>query len=120
MIVVADTTPLNYLLLIGAVDVLPALYKTVWIPPAVHQELQRERTPLEVRDWAAKLPAWCEVRPVGPHIDSELSELDAGERQAIQLALESGIETILLDQREGRRVALRHRLRVTGTVAVLE
>jgi len=54
-----------------------------------------------------------------PH-DSELSELDAGERQAIELALESGIETILLDEREGRRVALRHRLRVTGTVAVLE
>jgi len=26
MIVVADTSPLNYLILIGAVDVLPSLY----------------------------------------------------------------------------------------------
>jgi len=34
MIVVADTTPVNYLILIGEIDVLPKLYGRVVIPPA--------------------------------------------------------------------------------------
>jgi predicted nucleic acid-binding protein len=32
MIVVADTTPLNYLVLIGQIELLSALYRTVLIP----------------------------------------------------------------------------------------
>jgi predicted nucleic acid-binding protein len=39
MIVVADTAPLNYLILIGHVDVLEALYGEVVIPPAVQDEM---------------------------------------------------------------------------------
>jgi len=35
MIVVADTSPINYLILIGAIDVLPALYQKIVIPTAV-------------------------------------------------------------------------------------
>ena len=37
MIVVADTTPLNYLVLIGQIELLSALYRTVLIPQEVHQ-----------------------------------------------------------------------------------
>jgi len=37
--IVADTTPLNYLVLIQAADILPNLYRTVLIPPAVKAEL---------------------------------------------------------------------------------
>jgi predicted nucleic acid-binding protein len=37
--IVADTTPLNYLVLIQATDILPELYRTVLIPPAVKAEL---------------------------------------------------------------------------------
>ncbi len=40
MIVVADTTPLNYLVVIGHVDLLPALFGQVLIPTAVWNELQ--------------------------------------------------------------------------------
>lgn len=52
--------------------------------------------------------------------DASLSELDAGERDAILLALETGVDTLLIDESEGRREAMRRNLRVTGTVAVLE
>ena len=45
MIVVSDTSPLNYLVLIGAIDVLPQLFGEVYVPPRVMQELQRSRTP---------------------------------------------------------------------------
>jgi hypothetical protein len=40
MIVVADTGPLNYLVLIEAVDVLQPLYKHVVVPKTVAEELR--------------------------------------------------------------------------------
>jgi predicted nucleic acid-binding protein len=120
MIVVADTTPLNYLILIGEIELLPALYRRVLIPPAVHLELLRPQTPTMVRAWASVLPAWCEVRSLTSVPDATLNELDAGERDAIQLALDTGVDTLLMDEAEGRKEALRRQLKVAGTVAVLE
>jgi predicted nucleic acid-binding protein len=51
MIVVADTTPLNYLMLIGEIELLSALYESILIPREVHEELQRLKTPPPVRAW---------------------------------------------------------------------
>ena len=45
MIVIADSTPLNYLILIHQVDLLPQLFDRVLIPPAVFEELQHRETP---------------------------------------------------------------------------
>ncbi|HTV14056.1 MAG TPA: DUF3368 domain-containing protein [Acidobacteriaceae bacterium] len=120
MIVVADTSPLNYLVLIAEIQLLSTLYERVLIPEEVHRELQRLQTPPSVRSWAASLPSWCEVRAVSASTDPGLIELDPGERDAIQLALDTRIDTVLMDEMSGRREALRRHLRVTGTVAVLE
>lgn len=120
MIVVADTSPLNYLALIGEIELLPSLYQKVLIPEEVHRELQREQTPEVVRNWAVSLPPWCEVRAVNLTSDPALCELDPGERDAIELALQAGIDTVLMDEIAGRHEAARRRLRVIGTVAVLE
>lgn len=120
MIVVADTSPINYLLLIGHVDILSALYERVLIPSSVRQELTSAGSPEAVRSWARALPDWCEERIVATTIDADLVRLDDGEREAIQLALESGIDTVLMDEIEGRRAAQRRNLRVTGTLGVLE
>lgn len=49
MIVVADTTPVNYLILIGEIDVLAKLYGRVVIPEAVREELTRSCAPAAVR-----------------------------------------------------------------------
>ena len=57
MIVIADTTPLNYLVLIDQSHLLPQLYGRVLIPQAVYDELQQERTPAPVRAWVANRPA---------------------------------------------------------------
>jgi predicted nucleic acid-binding protein len=56
MIVIADTTPLNYLILIGHADVLPALYGRVLIPEAVAQELHGSGTPDVVKAQYPRLP----------------------------------------------------------------
>ncbi len=49
MIVVADTGPINYLLLIDEISILPSLYGAIIIPPAVRDELGRKRAPECVR-----------------------------------------------------------------------
>lgn len=61
MIVVSDTTPLNYLVLIGQADLLSQLYQRVIIPPVVYAELQRANTPMPVKQWIINHPGWLEV-----------------------------------------------------------
>ena len=39
MLVIADTSPLNYLVWIGHIDLLPQIYDRVLIPSAVRREL---------------------------------------------------------------------------------
>ncbi len=85
MIVVADTTPLRYLVDIEREHLLPALYGRVLIPPAVADELNHENAPELVRAWLAARPSWLEIRqPVGA-LTTEV-DLDRGEREAIALA----------------------------------
>ena len=52
-VVVADTSPLNYLVLIGEIGILPRLYGRVLIPAEVFDELTESGTPPEVVVWAA-------------------------------------------------------------------
>ena len=66
MIVVADTSPLNYLILIGAVDVLAPLYTRVVVPQTVAAELRASRTPAVARAWIAQPPGWLEIHAGSP------------------------------------------------------
>jgi predicted nucleic acid-binding protein len=64
MIVVADTSPLNYLVRLGHPDVLREIYGRVLVPSAVLSESQQPDAPAEVRAWASEPPAWLEERQV--------------------------------------------------------
>jgi predicted nucleic acid-binding protein len=63
-LVVADTGPLNYLVLIEAIELLPKLFQRVFAPEAVRAELLDQDAPAVVRAWAAQPPGWLEVRTV--------------------------------------------------------
>jgi predicted nucleic acid-binding protein len=52
--------------------------------------------------------------------DAALLRLDIGERVPIQLALELGIRTLLMDEADGRQLAERLHLEVRGTLGILE
>jgi predicted nucleic acid-binding protein len=73
-----------------------------------------------VRAWVANRPAWLEVRQASVPLDSELEELDRGEREAIALALELQADLLILDDRDARVEASRRNLVVIGTLRVLE
>ena len=62
--IVADTTPLNYLVLIEAVDILPRVYGRVLVPPAVKAELSDPKTLVMVSRWIAQSPSWLHVVPL--------------------------------------------------------
>jgi predicted nucleic acid-binding protein len=49
MIVVADTSPLNYLVLLGHIEILEKIYAEVVVPQTVLDELQDSEAPAEVR-----------------------------------------------------------------------
>lgn len=118
MIVVADTTPLQYLILIHYEHILPALYGEVVVPPAVIEELSRDETPEAVRDWLKSAPEWLEVRR--PREAGRTSvPLGAGELEAIALAEELRADALLIDDWDGRQEALRRNLNVLGTLRVL-
>lgn len=121
MIVIADTSPLNYLVLIHTAHVLPQLYRQVLIPEAVLAELQDSDAPAAVAAWVSSLPRWVEVQPAPDTSDTALDELDAGERAAIALAQALPPPVLLLmDDVRGRNEASRRQIPVTGTLGVLQ
>jgi predicted nucleic acid-binding protein len=120
-LVIADTGPINYLVLIGRIDLLPTLFQRVILPSAVQRELDDRDTPPSVRDWIACPPAWVEVSETpGRHFDDEsLAGLDEGEQAAIALAAALNADLLLMDDREGVMVARSKGLEVTGTLGIL-
>lgn len=118
MLVVSDTSPLRYLLLVGVADVLPTMFGRVVAPPEVIAEMSQPRTPEAVRTWLAARPAWLEVQ--GPAETMEAKGLGLGERQAISLAQEIHAEAILIDDRDAVKEAKSRGLMVLGTLALLD
>ena len=120
MIVVADTSPVNYLILIGRVDVLPELFGQILIPENVQRELGNPLGPRLVVEWISSPPAWLETRTVqDPSRVPGTPLLQAGEREAIALALEVEARLLLMDDRRGRIQAEASGLAVVGTIGVL-
>ena len=118
MVVVADTSPINYLVLIEQINLLTRLYKRILIPPAVLTELKHPVAPKPVRDWASETPKWLEI--LSPRDTLTLAHLDLGETEAIALATEVHAEVLLIDEQAGRQEAIRRGLRVAGTLSVLD
>jgi predicted nucleic acid-binding protein len=119
-LVVADTSPIRYLVRIGQIDLLPRLFERIFLPSVVADELHHPSAPPAVRDWMQQPPGWLEVMPVGDIDDPALSALDSGERSAIALGLSLGADLILIDDRKGAVAALSKGLEVTGTLGVLD
>ena len=113
MIVVSDASVLINLDQIGQLALLRKIYDEVLIPAAVGREVMTRRTP--------PLPDWIQTRNVNNRtLVLELCHhLDAGESEAIALALEAGADLLLIDERHGRRAALRLGVKITGLLGIL-
>lgn len=118
-VVVSDSSPIRALAQLDLLSLLSQLYGTVAIPSAVLREVTRRGrlfdplTPGQLTLFHVQDPTTDLVAPL------EFDDLDAGERDAIRLAIEISADGLLIDESLGRRVATRLGLRVTGTLGVL-
>lgn len=119
-IAIGDTSPINYLILIQHIDLIPRLFGSLLIPAAVAAELTRERAPRPVRDWTVSPPGWARVVSDPTDVPGELAMLDRGERMAIALALSRPSDVVLMDERAGVEAARGLGLRSVGTIGVLD
>ncbi len=117
MIVVSDTSPLNYLVLITADHVLPAIFDRVITTDAVLEEMNHPSAPPQVRDWAQNPPLWLEISKSESAIESK--KLGPGESTALALARDCRADAVLIDDRDGRLAAKALGLTVIGTLAVV-
>jgi predicted nucleic acid-binding protein len=119
MIVVADTSPLNYLVRSRYVWILPELFGKVVVPNAVVTEMQHPRAPADVQAFSGSPPAWLECVEVGRVEDGLDSSLGDGEREAISLALQFHADALLIDDLAGRKEAQSRGIAARGTLAIL-
>ncbi len=117
-LVIADTGPIQYLIQIGQIEVLPLLFERVAIPAMVRAELSHPLAPLPVLTWIQEPPTWLEIHDTSGLI--KVTGLDAGETDAIALAIAVHADLILIDERAGFSVAQQQGLNVTGTLGVLD
>ena len=119
MIVVSDTSPINYLLLIDQIDLLPCLFEQIIIPDVVQDEMLDPDAPPVVQRWISNPPSWLTIQTV-PVIDKTLSTLDPGEQAAITLAQTLPADLLIIDERLGRQMARDLGLPLIGTLGIVD
>src|SRR4051794_17765820 len=104
-IVIADASRLIALDNIDETDLLPKLYEQILVTPEVAGEV------------GDSLPSWVQQRSSPNHaLIEELSEdPELGEATSIALALEIPNSILIIDEKKGRRAALKVGLEITGT-----
>jgi len=120
MLVISDTSPICYLVLIGEIDILAKLYHQVLIPQVVQEELSHKKSPDLVRNWINDLPCWLIIKNIDISGSPDLELLDPGETAAILLAKRENANLIIIDDGLGRKIARDRGLKVTGLLGVLE
>jgi predicted nucleic acid-binding protein len=120
MSVVSDASPLINLARVGGLDLLRQLYGELTLPEAVWQEVVFEGAgqPGAEQIGAA---SWIQVQPATNRqlVQALQQELDAGEAEAIALALEVDAQFLLMDERLGRETAAHMGVRCVGLIGVL-
>jgi predicted nucleic acid-binding protein len=122
MLVVSDTSALSNLAIIDRLDLLREQFGSVHMPPAVAAELKALRDSEAGRlltravhdGWLLTLPL-----PEEAPFPTELHGLDAGETEALRLALFITADRVLMDEQEGRQRASSLGIRTIGVLGVL-
>src|SRR5687768_16872697 len=109
MIVIADASCLITLDNPNETHLLPKLYQEICVTPEVAAEL------------GPSLPEWVLLRSSSNKtlIDKLSEDLEIGEATSIALALEVPNCLLIIDEKKGRREAVRLGLEITGTFGVL-
>ena len=118
--IVINTSPLLALsAACGDLNLLQALYKQVFVPYEVCQEIEKGGlSGFSVAEFKAAhfLHKIDKPLTISPFLKNSL---DIGEASVIQLALDKGIQTVCIDETVGRRIARLNNLSLTGSIGIL-
>jgi uncharacterized protein len=119
--VVSNTSPLSNLAIINRLDLVREQLGAVTIPLAVQTELSRLPDAIaRARLRSAVEDGWLRTSPISGVVSVELAaRLDAGEAEALVLALELKASMVLLDESAARNEARRLGLARTGALGLL-
>lgn len=116
--IIADSSPIISLAIIDKIELIEKIFEEVLIPQEVFDEI----TFLE-KPYSEKLKEYFKNKIVRVKNLTALEilkdEIDAGEAEAIILALELGVKEILIDDFKGRKRAELKGLNVYGTFGLL-
>lgn len=119
-LVVADTSPLLNLALIDRLELLRSQFSSITISETVRTELLAGEAGVERLEALLDTEFVAIAHPQRDDLVRELrTEIDGGEATAIALAIERDADRVLIDERDGRQVARRHEIPVTGVVGIL-
>ncbi len=120
MTIVCNASPLINLACINQLDLLHRLYGEIFIPQAVWREVVVQGVGQPGAD-EVRRASWIRLVEVanGALVQALRQELDAGEAEAIVLALELKAELLLMDERLGRDTARHMGLRFIGLIGCL-
>ena len=122
MLVVSNTSAILNLAIIDRLSLIREQFTTITIPKGVLEELRvGENLPGSKKILEALDVKWLQVEEVQDSAILRIlkRELDAGEAEAIALALETRAQWVLLDESEARRIAKDLGLKVTGVLGIL-
>jgi len=122
MPVVSNTSPVLNLAIIDRLDLLRNQFDEIWIPQTVLDELKIESNFPGVNQVKNAIKeGWIKVFQLENHLIAQVleRELDNGEAEAIALAIEKEIVTILIDEHEGRVAAKNMGLVPVGVLGIL-
>jgi predicted nucleic acid-binding protein len=122
MVVASNTSPISNLAKIGRLHLLQKQFSEIVIPPAVQSELNRlNQTEAAEQIQQAIRDGWIKPHAVRNEkiVRVLQAQVDLGEAEAIALAMELPADLVLLDEKDGRSLAERAGLRVTGVLGVL-
>ncbi len=116
--VVSNTTPIISLLKLNRLDLLKQLYKQIYIPNAVFNEIEAGKEKGFYKDLSSI--SWINIIEINDKISVKyFLDLDSGEAEAIVLATELKADLIIIDEKLGRFHAKHANLKVSGTIGIL-
>jgi predicted nucleic acid-binding protein len=116
--IICNAGPLISLARIGRLDLLPALFGEIIVPPAVYREVTGGGSLPGAGDLSQA--SWLKLTDIEDRrgLVRLLSSLDAGEAEVLILARELRA-TAAIDEKRGRRIAEELGVPQTGTVGIL-
>jgi len=118
IIVISDSSPLIALSIIDKLDILAKLFKKIYVPDAVFQEVVRTDKP-----FAKELEIFLcgRTKNVLNKMAVKIlsADIGAGEAEAIVLALEHQPSIVLIDDLKARKFAVMNGLKIIGSMGIL-